>query len=156
LREWRRLTGDAYHLLEFNTTIHYLKEYLPEKGFVLDAGGGPGRYTVELARLGYDVALLDFTPELLDMAKRQVKKERIQKRVKQIAQGTIYDLSQFCNDTFDAVICLGGPLSLVLNPAKRGTAIDELIKVTKKGGTSIRFRNRTHDIASYRTRSLSS
>ncbi len=72
LREWRRLTRDAYHLLELNTTIHYLKKYLPEKGFVLDAGGGPGKYTVELARLGYDVALLDFTPELLEMAKRQV------------------------------------------------------------------------------------
>jgi ubiquinone/menaquinone biosynthesis C-methylase UbiE len=133
LREWRRLTRDAYHLLELNTTIHYLKKYLPEKGFVLDAGGGPGKYTVELARLGYDVALLDFTPELLEMAKRQVKKARIQKRVKQITQGTIYDLSQFRNDPFDAVICLGCPLSHVLNPAKRGTAIDELIRVTKKG-----------------------
>ncbi|MEM3789031.1 MAG: hypothetical protein QXN95_04095, partial [Candidatus Bathyarchaeia archaeon] len=69
LKEWRRLIRDPYHRLEFDTTMHFLRKYLPPKGLVLDAGGGPGRYTIELAKLGYDVVLLDLTPKLLQIAK---------------------------------------------------------------------------------------
>ena len=56
--------------------IFFFKKYSPRKGLVLDAGGGPGRYTLELARLGYDVVLLDLTPELLGIAKNQIEKAR--------------------------------------------------------------------------------
>jgi len=48
--EWRRLMQDAYHQLEFIVTMHFLEKYLPEKGLILDAGGGPGRYTIELQK----------------------------------------------------------------------------------------------------------
>lgn len=54
-REWGRLIKDEFHKLEFDTTLHFLKKYLPKTGLVLDAGGGPGRYTIELARKGYDL-----------------------------------------------------------------------------------------------------
>ncbi|MCK4722519.1 MAG: class I SAM-dependent methyltransferase, partial [Dehalococcoidia bacterium] len=60
--EWRRLVKDSYHQLELNTTLHFLEKYLPSEGLILDAGGGPGRYTIELAKRGYDVVLLDLTP----------------------------------------------------------------------------------------------
>ena len=50
--EWRRLRQDAYHQLEFIVTMHFLEKHLPKKGLVLDAGGGPGRYTIELAKRG--------------------------------------------------------------------------------------------------------
>lgn len=43
---------DPYHQIEFNVTMHLLKKYLPKEGLVLDAGGGPGRYTIELAKQG--------------------------------------------------------------------------------------------------------
>jgi len=49
-REWRRLFHDAYHRLEFIVTMHFLDKYLPKAGLILDAGGGPGRYTIELAK----------------------------------------------------------------------------------------------------------
>jgi len=67
-REWERLTQDPYHKLEFETTLHFLKKYLPKKGLVLDAGGGPGRYTVELAKQGYEVVLSDITKANLEFA----------------------------------------------------------------------------------------
>ena len=51
--EWRRLVKDPYHRLEFDTTLHFLERYLPPSGGILDAGGGPGRYSIELARRGY-------------------------------------------------------------------------------------------------------
>jgi SAM-dependent methyltransferase len=133
MTEWRRLVRSPYSRLEFDTTIYFLKKYLPKHGYLLDAGGGPGRYTIELAKLGYDVALLDLTPDLLEIARRQVAKARTRAKVKQITQGVIYDLSRYSDDTFDAVICLGAPLSHVMNRAKREKAIDELIRVARKG-----------------------
>lgn len=132
IREWKRLTQDPYHKLEFNTTLHFLKKYLPKKGLILDAGGGPGRYTIELAKLGYNVVLVDLTPKLLEIAKREIKKARVQNKVKEIREGSIDNLSMFEDNTFDAVICLGGTLSHLVNKAQREKAIDELIRVTKK------------------------
>ncbi len=76
-KEWRRLVKDPYHRLELDTTLHFLDKYLPERGLVLDAGGGPGRYTHELARRGHDVILLDLTPANLAFARRQIKKANI-------------------------------------------------------------------------------
>ncbi len=131
IREWRRLAKDPYHRLEFDTTIYFLKKYLPKKGLILDAGGGPGRYTTELAKLGYDVVLFDLTPELLEVAERKIKKEKLQNSVK-IIQGSIDNLSMFKNNIFDAVICLGGALSHIVNKKQRMRAIDELIRVAKK------------------------
>jgi 2-polyprenyl-3-methyl-5-hydroxy-6-metoxy-1,4-benzoquinol methylase len=73
--------------------MHYLKKYLPSDGYILDAGGGPGRYTIALAKMGYDVALVDFTSELLTTARIQIKKSGVNEHVKLVAQGTICDLS---------------------------------------------------------------
>lgn len=55
--------------------MYFLKKYLPKRGLILDAGGGPGRYTIDLAKLGYDVILLDLTPRLLRIAKRKIRRE---------------------------------------------------------------------------------
>ena len=131
--EWNRLIQDAYHKLELDTTLYFLKKYLPKKGLILDAGGGPGRYTIDLAKQGYDIILLDLTPANLEFAKKQIKKAKVQNKIKGVIEGSITDLSKFPNNTFDAVICLGGPLSHVLDKKKRDKAIFELIRVAKKG-----------------------
>lgn len=132
-QEWRRLVCDSYHRLELTTTLHYLDKYIPRQGSVLDAGGGPGRYTLELAQKGYDVVLLDATQANLDFAQRQVKRRKLQKRVSQFIHGSIVDLSQFPDASFDAVLCTGGPLSHVLDPLHRAAAISELVRVVKPG-----------------------
>ena len=131
IAEWERLTKHPYHRLEFDTTMHFLKKYFPKKGLVLDAGGGPGRYTIELARLGYDVILLDLTPKLLEMAREQIEKADVESKVKQIIEGSVDNLSMFEDDTFDAVICLGGPLSHLVYKKQRQKAADELVRVAK-------------------------
>ncbi len=132
-KEWRRLVRDAYHRLEFDTTLHFLEKYLPPNGLILDAGGGPGRYTFELARRGYQVVLLDMTPANLEFARRQLKRARLTKGAIGLVEGSIVDLSQFADGMFDAVICLGGPLSHVLGAGKRDRAITELVRVAKNG-----------------------
>jgi len=131
-REWIRVVKDPFHLLEFNTTMRFLKKYLPKRGLILDAGGGPGRYSIELAKLGYDVILLDLVKENLDLAKKQIKKAKVDNKIKDILEGSIADLSKFKGNTFDAVICLGGPLSHVNPKSNREKAVRELIRVAKK------------------------
>lgn len=130
--EWRRLKRDAYHQLEFLVTMHFLEKYLPEEGFILDAGGGPGRYTIELAKRGYDVVLFDLVKEMLEVAKKQIRKEKVQHRVRKIVEGSVTDLSTFGDETFDAVLCLGGPLSHLLTVEERETAAKELVRVARR------------------------
>lgn len=131
--EWRRLVRHPYARLEYETTLHFLAEHLPQHGRILDAGGGPGRYTIELAARGYDVVLLDMTPANLAFARRQIKRAKLQARVANVVEGSIVDLSQFGDNVFDAVVCLGGPLSHVLDRQARDTAIAELIRVCRPG-----------------------
>ncbi|MBE3039875.1 MAG: methyltransferase domain-containing protein, partial [Chloroflexi bacterium] len=132
-KEWKRLVSNPYNRLEFDTTCHFLANYLPPNGLLLDAGGGPGRYTVELAKQGYAMTLLDVTPANLEFARRRIKRAGVQKNVREIVEGSIVDLSRFANQTFDAVLCTGGPLSHVLDYADRQKAISELVRVAKPG-----------------------
>jgi SAM-dependent methyltransferase len=132
-KEWKRFFRDAYRRLEFDTTLHFLSRFLPEKGLVLDLGGGPGRYTIELARQGYEVVLFDLTPANLEFARRQIKKIPERENIKGLVEGSITDLSQFTDQTFDAVVCTGGPLSHVVDRAQREQAISELVRVAKPG-----------------------
>ncbi|MCW3993489.1 MAG: class I SAM-dependent methyltransferase [Candidatus Bathyarchaeota archaeon] len=130
--EWRRLQRDPYHKIEFIVTMHFLEKYLPRHGLVLDAGGGPGRYTIELAKRGYDVVLLDFVPEMLELAKKRIRRAGVLRKVKQFVQGSVEDLSIFPNERFDAVLCLGAPLCHLLNANQREKAVKELVRVAKK------------------------
>lgn len=131
-QEWRRLARNPYHRLELDTTLHFMRKYLPKNGLILDAGGGPGRYTIELAKSGYDAVLFDITPELLASAKRHIRKEGLEHKVKGIIEGSIDDLSVFETDSFDAVVCLGGALSHIVNKQQREKAIHELARVAKR------------------------
>jgi ubiquinone/menaquinone biosynthesis C-methylase UbiE len=130
--EWRRLQKDAYHQIEFIVSVHFLEKYLPRHGLVLDAGGGPGRYTIELAKRGYNVALLDFVPEMLELAKKRIRRAGVLRKAKQFVQGSVEDLSMFADEAFDAVLCLGGPLCHLLNAEQRENAAKELVRVAKR------------------------
>lgn len=157
IREWRRLTKDPFHRLEFETTLRFLKKYLPENGLILDAGGGPGRYSIYLAKMGYDIVLLDLVPAHLEFAKRKIKKEKIQDRTKDIVEGSITDLSKFDSNSFDAVLCLGGVLSHIHPESERKLAAFELARVAKQNapvfvsvmgklGTLTRFHKWTNEV----------
>jgi len=132
-QEWLRLVRDAYHRLEMDTTLHFLKKYLPKEGRILDAGCGPGRYTIELARQGYTLDAFDLTPDNLEFARRQAKKNGLLDNIKDFTEGSITDLSNYAENSFTGVICLGGPLSHLVEPKDRRKAIRELIRVTKPG-----------------------
>ena len=132
-KEWRRLARTPFNRLEFDTTFRFLRHHLPPSGRVLDAGGGPGRYTIELARLGYRVVLLDLVAAQLDIARRQIAQARV--AVEAIEEGSIVDLARYPDESFDAVVCLGGPLSHVERAADRAKAVKELTRVARRSAT---------------------
>ena len=131
--EWRRLQRDSYCKIEFIVTMYFLEKYLPRHGWVLDAGGGPGRYTIELAKRGYDVVLLDLVPEMLKLAKRKIREAGVLEKVKRFVQDSVEDMSMFADETFDAVLCLGAPLCHLLKTEQREKAAAELVRIAKRG-----------------------
>lgn len=128
--EWKRLLHDPYRGLEFIVTMHFLDEYLPRKGVVLDAGGGPGRYSIELAKKGYDVVLFDLSPKCLEVAKKKIAGAHVQSKVTQIVEGSIQNMSIFKDGQFDAVLCLG-PFSHLTEKHQIDKAAKETIRVAK-------------------------
>lgn len=128
--EWDRSEDFFVHSIEHENTYPYLEEHLPEEGHILDAGGAAGRYTVWLAENGYQVTLVDISEEQLKIAEEKLKERGLIEQVK-IRKGDIRDLD-FNDETFDAVLCLGGPLSHVIDNGERETAANELIRVAKK------------------------
>jgi 2-polyprenyl-3-methyl-5-hydroxy-6-metoxy-1,4-benzoquinol methylase len=67
--EWDRL---ARHRTELAVSLRAMDEHLPGPPCeVVDIGGGPGRYAIELARCGYAVALVDISRECLRFARER-------------------------------------------------------------------------------------
>jgi SAM-dependent methyltransferase len=130
--EWERLDASLVGRLEWEGTVEYLGRYLPPGGRVLDVGGGAGRYAVWLAERGYDVVLVDPSEGQRRVAREKVAERDVGDRVT-VREGDVRDLA-FADDAFDATLCLGGPLSHVLDADERGAGAAELRRVTKVGG----------------------
>lgn len=142
--EWERLDRDPVTRMEFENTVDYLAEHLPdaepessdnsEPVRVLDVGGAAGRYACWLAERRYDVTLVDLSPKQVELAREKAAERGVEERVT-AEQGDVCDL-RFEDDAFDAVCCLGGPLSHVVDEDERATAMAELRRVAKSGGRS--------------------
>jgi len=128
-KEWDRLVR---HRTEFAVTLRALTEHLPPTpARVLDCGGGPGRYAIELARRGYEVTLFDLSPECLRLAEKKAADADL--TLAGYEQGTATDLSRYPDEAFDAVLLLG-PLYHLLEEEDRLQALEEARRVLKPGG----------------------
>jgi SAM-dependent methyltransferase len=130
-REWERLDRDPVTRAEFENTTDYLDRRLPDSGRVLDAGGAAGRYALWLAERGHDVTLVDLSAEQVALARAKADERGLADRVT-AARGDVRDLDA-ADDRFDAVCCLGGPLSHVVDDDERATAMRELRRVARPG-----------------------
>jgi SAM-dependent methyltransferase len=132
-REWERLENPDDGALEFAITRHFLAQFLPPRARILDIGGGPGRYTLWLAQRGHRVVLADLSPELLEIARREISRAGLGDGVEEITQADARDLSRWSDRSFDAALCLG-PFYHLPEPDDRERAAAELNRVLCSGG----------------------
>jgi SAM-dependent methyltransferase len=130
--EWTRFEDGRTSASSLATHLHYLGRYVGQGDRVLDAGCGPGRFTIELARLGARVVAADLSTEQLELHRRFVGAAGVESAVEGRVTADIVDLAQFADGEFDVTVCYGGALSYVLDEAPRAAA--ELARVTRPGG----------------------
>ena len=125
--EGRLLT--RYGRVEFETTMRYIRRYLPENARIIEIGAGTGRYSHTLAREGHTVDAVELVQHNIDQfIAGTAEGERVT-----IRQGSACDLSAFPDDTYDVTLLLG-PMYHLFTEAEKLAALSEAIRVTKPGG----------------------
>lgn len=124
-----RLTRSRHGQLEYLTTMNYIHKFVPSGSKILEVGAGTGRYSVALAREGYDVMAVELVGNNLEILRQNAA------GLKNLAsyQGDAEDLGLFADSSFDAVLVLG-PMYHLYEKAEQHRALDEAIRVTKPGG----------------------
>jgi ubiquinone/menaquinone biosynthesis C-methylase UbiE len=80
----------------------------PDKALkLLDLGGGTGKYSLLLSKLGYNVTLADISNESLKVAQEKFKKENVSVSIINISGEEL----SFEDDYFDIIIMLGGVIN---------------------------------------------
>lgn len=128
-REHNRLER---HKLEYDLTRRYLNQYLPAQGSILEVGAATGRYTLELAKMGYSVTAIDLSEVLIEKCRENLNAEGLEKQV-QLFVADARDLSTVSAKGFDAVLLMG-PLYHLVEENDRKTALNEANKKLKEGG----------------------
>lgn len=118
--------------LEYLTTMHYIHRHAPKGSRLLEIGAGTGRYSIALAREGFDVTAVELVEHNLDILKHNAA----DLPDLQAHQGDALDLSRFPDAYFDVTLVLG-PMYHLYDPDEVRTAIREAIRVTKPGGALI-------------------
>jgi SAM-dependent methyltransferase len=127
--EQRRLGADAVGVLEFERTKEIISRRLPPAPAVIaDIGGGPGRYTLWLAGLGYQVEHRDLMPlHVQQLAEELSSGQAVRTRIGDARQLDLPDSSA------DAVLMLG-PIYHLRRRADRLAALREAARIVQPGG----------------------
>ncbi len=125
-----RLSRSRHGQLEYLTTMNYIHQIVPEKASIIEVGAGTGRYSVALAKEGYDVTAIELAKSNFEFLRQNSKGlENITSY-----RGDALDLSRFRDNTFDLTLVLG-PLYHLYDEKDQQKALDEAIRVTKNGGS---------------------
>lgn len=125
-RESARWQLGARARMQYAIYCHHLRERIHTGDRVFDAGCGPGTFTTVMLALGARVSCLDISSAQLALCQKNAPGAETYER------GSITDLGQFKDNSFDVSLALGGPLSYCFDRA--ADALGELIRVTRSGG----------------------
>jgi ubiquinone/menaquinone biosynthesis C-methylase UbiE len=123
--EYYREVGDDAVYDEI--TWENIEPFLPRQGWILDAGGGAGVWSRKMVQTRKcRVELLDITSELLQTAKRRIRKDNLGERI-EVLQGDILSVPH-PDMSFDFILSEADPISICGDPDK---AVSELSRVLK-------------------------
>ena len=115
--------------VEFETTMRYIRQYLPAGASILEIGAATGRYSHTLARAGYTVDAVELVQHNIDIFQANTQPgENIR-----IFQGNAKNLTMLSDNTYDITLLLG-PMYHLFSIPEQLQALSEAIRVTKKGG----------------------
>lgn len=118
--------------IEFARTQELVMRYLPQPPAVIfDVGGGPGVYACWLAKLGYEVHLIDVNPLHVEMA-RQASQGQPDAPLGSVEVGDARNLTR--SDTSVDVVLMFGPLYHLTERVDRLMALREAYRVLRPGG----------------------
>jgi len=137
--DWWSQTYDSdyfsYLSLYHRITLDNIRRFLPAKKCkpILDAGGGTGIWSIELAKLGYNVVLIDISQEMMQKAREKIADLQLDNQI-EMKIADICSLPEFKDEQFSMVLCEGDPLSYCGN---HHAAIQELVRVVEISGIVI-------------------
>jgi SAM-dependent methyltransferase len=120
--------------LEYELTLRYLSTYLPSEGSILEVGAATGRYTLELAKRGYNIVAVDLSAEQLEINRRNLAAAGLESQV-QFVVADARDLSEVTGE-FDAVLPMG-PLYHLIVEADRKSVLKQAFERLRTGGVLI-------------------
>jgi len=131
-REWERL-DNPYRRFELAGTLSLIDGFFPASGEIIDIGGGPGRYAIELASRGYKVTLVDISPKAIGFAGERLAELNLEAK---LICADARDLSVIGDSSFDAGLILG-PMYHIVGEEGRSAALAELHRILKPGAPAI-------------------
>lgn len=133
-KEWTRL-DDPYNCFELIATLKVIDTFFERKGTVCDIGSGPGRYAIELLQRGHEVTLVDFSQELLEIAKLEIEK-RGQSEGARFICSDARELDHMDSNSYDYIMVMG-PLYHLHESCDRMRVLHEAKRILKPGGVGI-------------------
>lgn len=124
-----RLDRSRHGQMEFMTAMEYIHRYATDNANILEIGAGTGRYSIALAKEGYNVTSVELVESNLNVLKENSKGLSNLRSY----QGDALDLSRFEDGEFDITLSFG-PMYHLYNEDDIDRAIDEAIRVTKENG----------------------
>jgi SAM-dependent methyltransferase len=141
LGEWERLVKTPVAEVKLHIHAHYLRGHVPARGRVLEIGAGPGRFTQLLAELGCRIVVADISPVQLALNRQKADELGFAAAVEVWQLIDICDMGVLPDESFDAVVAYGGPLSYVFE--QREAALGRCVRTRSRRRTRARPRSST-------------
>lgn len=132
-KEWGRLEKSPADEAKLHVHRHYLQKHIKPGDRVLEIGPGPGRFTQLLAEFEATVVVADISPVQLKLNREYAGKLGFESAVEDWLELDVCNMGVIAGETFDAVVCYGGPLSYVFE--QRRKAMSEMLRAVKPRAT---------------------
>ena len=117
--------------VEYLTTMKYIHDFLggAKQARILEVGAGTGRYSIALAREGYEVTAVELVESNLNKLRAKLDGSENLTAV----QGNALRLSELAEGSFHMTLLLG-PMYHLFSREDMLKALSEAVRVTKNGG----------------------